>query len=227
MGKSMQSVVVAVLLVLFCYGCVPVVVDRGEQEPEFIAPVVEFNEPCYLPPPFVVGYPYDYYTYENVGGFVNVVFWRNGQRFHHERWMENGQHMRAEHLHAWAASHRVERKAMEHHRAQLERRHNIRHDDAHFGLRPAAHAQKDSRRNPNMRKRPDDHQQGAQQAQRPDNHPQRGVQQAQRPDNHPQRGIQQAQRPNQQPQRVQQKPPQKQAEKKSPQKKEKKDPNQK
>ena len=227
MGKLMKSVVVAVLLVLFCYGCVPVVVDRGEQELELIAPVVEFNEPCYLPPPFVVGYPYDYYTYENVGGFVNVVFWRNGHRFHHERWMENGQHMRAEHLHAWAASHRVERKAMEHHRAQLERRHNIRHDDAHFGLRPVAHAQKDSHRNPKMRQqaqRLDNHpQRDMQQAQRPDNHPQRDVQQAQRPDNHPQRGIQQAQRPNQQPQRVmQQKPFQKQAEKKSPQKKEKK-----
>ena len=120
------------------------------EQAEFVEPVIVYNEPCYLPCPIVVGFPYEYYTYENVGGFVNIVFWQNGHRFRHEEWRYHGERMRPDRMHEWARSHKVNRGVMEHHRNQLVQRHNIRHDDAHYGLRPTTHAQKDSR-NPSMR----------------------------------------------------------------------------
>jgi hypothetical protein len=184
--------------------------EQPPEQAEFVEPVIIYGEPSYLPCPIVVGYPYDYYTYENVGGFVNVVFWRNGQRFHREEWRDGGRRMRANHIRDWARSHKVSREIMGHHRNQLVQRHNIRHNDAHYGLRPAVHAQKDSRQNQNIR----------QQVQRP-NESLRAAQQ--RPQQRPQQAVQQRaqqQRPQQAAQqRAQQQRPQQAAQKKPQQKK--------
>ena len=108
MKRNMQML----LLVLFVFtitACIPVPVAVSPQSAgyddqygygydeygsgyndEYVDVPIAYGEPYYFAPPIVVTYPYDYYTYEMVGGFVDIVFWRGGHRYRHERWNERG-----------------------------------------------------------------------------------------------------------------------------------------
>jgi hypothetical protein len=149
----MKEFVVFLLLpaVFAISGCVVVpVAETGQpyQEPyqqsyqqpaaeeETVEVPVVYGEPVYYPPPIVVRYTYDYYTYENVGGYVNIVFWRNGHRFHNEPWYDHGRRMRIEHMHEWQHDHRIRAREFEHHRERLEHVHHIAHPDSYYGRRP-------------------------------------------------------------------------------------------
>jgi len=200
----------------------PVVVVEQEQPPEqaeaeFVEPVIVYNEPCYLPCPIVVGFPYEYYTYENVDGFVNIVFWQGGHRFRHEEWRYHGERMRADRMHEWARSHKVSRGMMERHRDQLAQRHNIRHDDAHFGLnKSSTHAQKNMRQ---QAQRPNESPRAAQQRAQQQKPQQQRAQQQRPQQQRPQQAVQQRAPQQRQQQAVQQRPqqkPQQAAQKKKP-----------
>jgi len=118
----------------------PAVVEEAVEVP------VVYGEPVYYPPPITVAYTYDYYTYENVGGYVNIVFWRNGHRYRHEPWYDHGRRMRAEHMHEWERSHRVPYRDFERHREFLERKHHISHPDNYYGIRPGKPGRENDRR---------------------------------------------------------------------------------
>lgn len=114
--------------------------EQSYQQPvsgeEMVEVPVIYGEPVYYPPPFVVRYTYDYYTYENVGGYVNIVFWRNGHRFRNEPWYDHGRRMRIEHMREWEHNHRIPVRDFEHHRKTLEYKHHITHPDTFYGRRP-------------------------------------------------------------------------------------------
>jgi hypothetical protein len=103
-------------------------------EEEVEVPIV-YGEPCYYPPPIVVEYPYDYYTYERVGGYVNIVFWRGGHRFHNEVWRDHGRRMSVAGVRTWRRAHKIGGSEFAHHREQLQRRHNIAHPNSYYGLK--------------------------------------------------------------------------------------------
>ena len=104
-------------------------------EEEMVEVPVVYGEPVYYPPPIVVRYTYDYYTYENMGGYVNIVFWRNGHRFRNEPWYDRGGRMRIERMREWQRAHRVRAREFEHHRERLEHVHHISHPDSYYGRR--------------------------------------------------------------------------------------------
>jgi len=104
--------------------------------PEYVSPVINYSEPVYLPPPVVVNYRYDYYVYENRGGYVDVVFYKNGRRIRSENWYSNGRRMTPLQMESWRRTHKVERTKIEHHRRMLEQQHRIKRSDAYYGLKP-------------------------------------------------------------------------------------------
>jgi hypothetical protein len=167
----------------------------GGYEEEVEVPIV-YGEPCYYPPPIVVAYPYDYYTYEQVGGYVNIVFWRGGHRFHNEVWRNHGRRMSVAGARAWQHTHKIRGSELAHHREQLKNNHNISHPNSSYGLRskPNSHvAGKGSALNQQARRGA--HTQSAQQLrQRPQRQPRQAMAQQR-----PQQQVQQ-QKKKQQPQ---------------------------
>ena len=103
-------------------------------------PVV-YGEPCYYSPPMTVSYVYDYFTYENVGAYVNIVFWRNGSRYRSEPWYNNGRRMDHGRVQEWQRNHRIPAQQFERHRESLRKSHNISRPDPLQGKRPASPGQ--------------------------------------------------------------------------------------
>lgn len=114
----------------------PPPVEYDTAPPEYVSPVINYGEPVYLPPPVVINYRYDYYVYERQGGYVNIVFYKNGRRIRSENWYSNGRRMTPYQMEAWRQTHKVERAKIEHHRRMLEQQHRIRRTDAYYGLKP-------------------------------------------------------------------------------------------
>ena len=147
MAKRVLLAILAVSAVIPMNGCLvvprhqPMPVEQAYEQPpvvedEYVAPVIVYDEPVYLPPPIVVNYRYDYYAYENRGGFVNIVFYQNGRRIRSEPWQVDGRRMTPMHIDAWRQTHKIERARLEHHRQMLEQQHHIRHADTYYGVRP-------------------------------------------------------------------------------------------
>ena len=65
-------------------------VDGQGYNDEYVDVPIIYGEPYYLAPPIAVGFLFDYFTYEMVDGFVDLVFWRGGHRYHREHWYDNG-----------------------------------------------------------------------------------------------------------------------------------------
>ena len=134
-----------VVLAFSFYGCITtgigvdsasVAVESGDEEYAQPPPIV-YGEPVYLPPPIAVAYPYDYYTYENDGGYVNIVFFSGGVR-HVEMWHDRGVRMTSNHYNQWRgrSENRIHRDKFDSHRQALEKNHGIKHPDSHYGVRP-------------------------------------------------------------------------------------------
>lgn len=92
------------------------------EEPEVLVPVI-VGQPVYYPPPMAVTYAYDYFTYEQVGVFVNVVFWKDGRRQRSEVWYDHGRRMTVKRMRAQGHMHKVRASEARHHRERLERDH--------------------------------------------------------------------------------------------------------
>ena len=103
-------------------------------------PVV-YGEPCYYSPPVTVSYVYDYFTYENTGAYVNIVFWKNGSRYRSEPWYNNGRRMDHGHVQEWQRNHRIPAQQFERHRESLRKSHNISRPDPVQGKRPVSPGQ--------------------------------------------------------------------------------------
>ena len=100
-----------------------------------------YGEPYYFAPPIFVTYPYDYFTYELVGGFVDIVFWRGGHRYRHERWYDNGRRVSAADMRSSKRYNRVSGSEFSRHREQLRQNHNISHPDSYYGLKSRSNRQ--------------------------------------------------------------------------------------
>jgi hypothetical protein len=140
-----------ILLVLFVFtiaACIPVPVVVGPQSAgyddqygsgygdEYVDVPIAYAEPYYFAPPIVVTYQYDYYTYEMVGGFVDIVFWRGGHRYRHERWNNNGRFVSDADMRSRQRHQRIRASELNRHREKLRQNHNISHPDSYYGMKP-------------------------------------------------------------------------------------------
>ena len=103
---------------------------------EYVDVPIVYGEPYYFAPPIVVTYPYDYYTYEMVGGFVDIVFWRGGHRYRHERWHDNGRLVSDADMRSRQRHQRIRGSEFNQYREKLRQNHNISHPDSYYGLKP-------------------------------------------------------------------------------------------
>jgi hypothetical protein len=108
---------------------------------DYVDVPIVYGEPYYFAPPIVVTYPYDYYTYEMVDGFVDIVFWRGGHRYRNERWHYNGRlvsdaDMRSRQLHQ-----RIRGSEFNQYREKLRQNHNISHPDSYYGFKSPSNRQ--------------------------------------------------------------------------------------
>jgi hypothetical protein len=160
---------------------------------DYVDVPIVYGEPYYFAPPIAVTYPYDYYTYEMVDGFVDIVFWRGGHRYRHERWHDNGRlvsdaDMRSRRLHQ-----RIRGSEFNQYREKLRQNHNISHPDSYYGLKLPSNRQ--MQRSPRrVEQRPQWGQRQTRQVQ----------QQPRRVEQRPQWGQRQTRQVQQQPRRVEQ-----------------------
>ena len=152
-----------------------------------------YGEPYYFAPPISVTYPFDYFTYELVNGFVDIVFWRGGHRYHHEHWYDNGRRVSDADMRSRKRYNRVSGSEFSRHREQLQQNHNISHPDSYYGLKSPSNRQ--------MQQRPRRVQQRPQSGQRQYRRVQQQPQQVQQ---RPQWGQRQTRQVQQQPRRVEQ-----------------------
>lgn len=92
----------------------------GYDQDYYEVPVV-YGEPVYYPPPVSVTFTYDYYTYEIVGGYVDVVFWRGGHRYRHEPWYDQGRRITPGHIHSREFRHKIRGSELYQHRKSCVR----------------------------------------------------------------------------------------------------------
>jgi len=152
----MKRNMLAILLFLFVFtvsACIPVAVPvnstsagygdgygYGNQygqgyDDQYVNPPVTYGEPCYYAPPIAVTFPYDYFTYELVGAFVDIVFWRGGYRYHHEPLMDHGRRVSNAYIRSGQYRHPVRGSELNLHRERLQQNHNIFHPDSYYGVK--------------------------------------------------------------------------------------------
>jgi hypothetical protein len=158
MKKSLQFLLL--LVVAFAvYACIPVPVPVGPSSPGYSGPIYEqpygyedeygygygyedeyydvpisYGEPMYFTPPVIVTFSFDYFTYELVGGYVDIVFWRSGHRYHREPWQERGRRFSAADVRT-KKYHRVRAPEFYQHREKLQKNHRISHPDSYYGVK--------------------------------------------------------------------------------------------
>lgn len=108
---------------------------------DYVDVPIVYGEPYYVSPPIVVTYPYDYYTYEMVGGFVDIVFWRGGHRYRHERWHHNGRSVSDADIRSRRLHQRIRGSEFNQYREKLRQNHNISHPDSYYGLKSPSNRQ--------------------------------------------------------------------------------------
>jgi len=147
--KKYVPVLSLLIFVFACWACVPVPVpvggtttvydeSYGYEEPygydEYVDVPVVYGEPMYYAPPVSVTFAFDYFTYEAIGGFVDVVFWRGGNRYHREPWYEQGRRITDRDIRSGTRYHKVRGKEFYNHREKLRSKHNIVHPDSYYKL---------------------------------------------------------------------------------------------
>ena len=171
--KRIIQILSLFFFVLMVYACIPVPVPvdstpGGYQDEygygygydDYIDVPIVYGEPCYYPPPVVVAYPYDYFTYEIIGGFVDIVFWRGGHRYHHEPWYDHGRRVADNDIRVQHHKHPVRWPEFENHREKLQKNHKIYHPDSYYGVKRPPKKQIQQRPDweknppPNVEKRP-------------------------------------------------------------------------
>ena len=230
MKRNMQ-ILLLVFFVFTIAACIPVPVVVGPQSAgyddqygygydeygsgygdEYVDVPIAYGEPYYFAPPIVVTYQYDYYTYEMVGGFVNIVFWRGGHRYRHERWNDNGRFVSDADMRSRQRHQRIRGSEFNQYREKLRQNHNISHPDSYYGMKPRPKQQMQQRLQ-QKEQRPQWGQQPSQMEQKPQLEQQPPQQPGQRPlprqvEERPQWGQRQPQHAGQKPPLVQQQPKQ-------------------
>ena len=95
------------------------------------APIV-YGQPIYYTPPIIVQYPYDYFTYEIVGAYIDIVFWRNGHHFHNEHWYEHGQRVSAADISSNQIHYRISATELAKHREMSRQHYNLSNSGSHY-----------------------------------------------------------------------------------------------
>jgi hypothetical protein len=108
---------------------------------DYVDVPIVYGEPYYYAPPVAVTYPFDYYTYEMVGGFVDIVFWRGGQRYRNEHWHNNGRLVSDADMHSGRLHQRIRGSEFNQYREKLRQNHNISHPDSYYGLKSPSNRQ--------------------------------------------------------------------------------------
>ena len=161
----MKKIMQMSLLFIFAFAlnaCIPVPVPVGTSSPgyeqpydygyddqydyydEYVDVPVVYGEPIYYAPPITVIFVFDYFTYEVVGGYVDVVFWRGGHRYHREPWYDKGRRISPDYIRT-NPRYRVRGPEFYKHREMLRKKHNISHPDNYYGLK---HPKKPDRQRP-------------------------------------------------------------------------------
>jgi len=107
---------------------------------------INYGEPCYYPPPVNVTFAFDYFTYEIVNGYVDIVFWRGGHRYHHEPWQEHGRRISANDIRSRDFHHRIRGSELYQHRKMLREKNNIYHPDKYYGVKSPSKRELDNQR---------------------------------------------------------------------------------
>jgi hypothetical protein len=94
---------------------------------------IAYGRPFYYTPPVIVQYPYDYFTYELVGAYIDIVFWRNGHRYRNEHWYEHGRRVGATDLRSNQLHYRISAAELASHREKLQQHYNISHSNSSYG----------------------------------------------------------------------------------------------
>jgi len=102
---------------------------------EYVDVPITYGEPMYYTPPVSVTFAFDYFMYENVGGFVDIVFWRGGHRYQHKPWYHNGRRISPDYIRSINMHNRIRNDEFFRHRERLQRNHNINHPDSYYGLK--------------------------------------------------------------------------------------------
>ena len=155
---------------------------------EYVDVPITYGEPIYYTPPVSVTFAFDYFTYENVGGFVDIVFWRGGHRYQHKPWYHNGRRISPDYIRSINMHNRIRNDEFFRHRERLQRNHNINHPDSYYGLK--ARPQKSTQQWQGQK----------------DQQPQWGQQPSQQTQQRPQWGQNQPQQVRKQPQQLEQRP---------------------
>jgi hypothetical protein len=175
---------------------------------QYVDVPVTYGEPCYYAPPVAVTFAFDYFTYEMVGGFVDIVFWRGGHRYHNEHWRDHGRRVSDADIRSGQYKRQIRGSEFNRHREKLQQNHNISHPDSYYGMK--------SRPERQMQQRPQQVEQRPQWGQQPQQIQQKPVlgqrqsQQVQRQprrlEQRPQTGQRQSRQVQQQPRRLEQRP---------------------
>ena len=102
---------------------------------EYVDVPITYGEPMYYTPPVSVTFAFDYFMYENVGGFVDIVFWRGGHRYQHKPWYHNGRRISPYYIRSINMHNRIRNDEFFRHRERLQKNHNINHPDSYYGLK--------------------------------------------------------------------------------------------
>lgn len=180
MRKQLQACLLSIF-VLAVYACIPVPVpvnttptyettygygtyddsyghDYDYDYDEYVDVPIAYGEPIYYSPPITVSFYYDYFTYELAGPYVDIVFWRGGNRYRHHTWQEKGRRLTAADVRSTKPYHRISGKEFRKYREGLKRNHNVSHPDSYYGLkkprRPASTTSPQSDRRPQMKEKP-------------------------------------------------------------------------
>jgi hypothetical protein len=82
-----------------------------------------------------VDYPYDYFTYEIVGTYIDIVFWRNGHRYRNERWYEHGRRVCATDIRSNQIHYKISAAELARHREMLRQHYNVSNSNSYYGLK--------------------------------------------------------------------------------------------
>jgi hypothetical protein len=104
--------------------------DADYDEGYVDAPIV-YGQPIYFTPPIIVLYPYDYFTYEIAGAYIDIVFWKNGHRVHSEHWYEHGQRVSAADISSNRIHYRISAAELAKHREMSRRHYNLSNSGSH------------------------------------------------------------------------------------------------
>jgi hypothetical protein len=113
---------------------------QGYNDAYVDVPII-YGEPYYLAPPIAVSFLFDYFTYELVDGFVDLVFWRGGHRHHREHWYDHGRRVPDWDIRSRERHQRVRDSELFQHREKLRKNHNISHPDSYYGLKSPSNRQ--------------------------------------------------------------------------------------